>query len=414
MLKDLLLDILDILFPLLLYQFMILTKPSLTLFQKQMLLGLLCGLAIVLSILLPDVITNDLEGDLRSIPLIIALLYGGFRGGTIAFACLIVCRYFIQLDGFLMTAMASILVFTISCFFIPHFHKRSPASRWIIGVCLSTGAYLLSWGTTFFSSQLIESTSFVTLMQIGWVQLATTCVSVLLMEETIKTQSLQEQIIRNEKLNVTGQLAGSVAHEIRSPLTSMKGFLQLTLRSTDGKNREYLEITMSELNRVESIIDDFINLAQPQMEVMEKLSISEMLNQVKEYVHPLALTNRVKLTMDIEPHLWIQANSCKITEALVAIIHNSIEASSHMKGWVSIKAYRQWNRVCIEISDNGIGMTPEELGRLGTPYYSTKTNGTGLSLMAAYRIIQAISGKLEYRSVKGKGTTALMILPISK
>ncbi|WP_442603994.1 ATP-binding protein [Paenibacillus sp. KN14-4R] len=114
--------------------------------------------------------------------------------------------------------------------------------------------------------------------------------------------------------------------------------------------------------------------------------------------------------MDSEDNLWIQAEQFKIKQALMNIIKNSIDASTG-KGQVSIKAYRQLNKVCIKIRDNGVGMTSEELAILGTPFYSTKTNGTGLGLMVTFRIIQAIKGTLEFQSVKGEGTNALVILP---
>ncbi|MED0671021.1 ATP-binding protein [Aneurinibacillus aneurinilyticus] len=412
MLKDLLLDILDILFPLLLYQFVILTKPSINRTQKcQMLLGLLCGTAIVLSMLFPTKITNDFDGDLRSIPLIISVLYGGYIGGVVSFTCFLICRYFIGLDGFFISFFASSIICAFAYLFVTHFDKRPPRTRFIICMSLSLVAFIILWCASIFSYQAREFSTISTILQICLLQLLTMCMSVFLMEVTIKTKSMQEQIIRTEKLNITSQLAASVAHEIRSPLTSIKGFLQLMLHNAEGKNKGYLEISMAELKRAEYIINDFLNFAKPQIETVEVFTICQILNQIKESVFTFAQTNNVKLDVNSEQNLWIQADQFKIKQALIYIIKNSIEASMISQGQVSIKAYRKLNKVCIQICDNGTGMTSEELMRLGTPFYSTKTNGTGLGLMVAFRIIQAVSGKLEFQSVKGKGTTALVIFP---
>ncbi|MGG3306584.1 ATP-binding protein [Paenibacillus sp. 2KB_20] len=413
MLKDLLLDIIDILFPLLLYQFVCITNK--TFYDKgqrrQMFLGLMCGTAIVLSMLFPTTITNDFEGDLRSIPLIISALYGGYMGGLISFAFLIVCRFFIGMDGFFISFIASFIICAAASLFAARFNKRPPKARFIICIFLTLVAMTISWYASVFTYQKDEFYSISNAFQICLIQLISMCMSVFLMEVTIKTISMQEQIIRTEKLNVTSQLAASVAHEIRSPLTSIKGFLQLSLRNAEGKVKQYLEISMVELNRMEYIINDFLNYSKPQIETIEVFSLCEILNQIKESVDPFAYSKNVDLNVDSEDNLWIQAEQFKIKQAVMNIIKNSIDASTGSKGQISIKAYRQLNKVCIKIRDNGVGMTSEELAILGTPFYSTKTNGTGLGLMVTFRIIQAINGQLEFQSIKGEGTTALVILP---
>ncbi|OPA73607.1 hypothetical protein BVG16_27760 [Paenibacillus selenitireducens] len=413
MLKDLLLDILDILFPLLIYQFVCITNKN---FYKrdqhrQMLLGLCCGTAIVLSMLLPATITNDFDGDLRSILLIISVLYGSYRGGIISLTFFLVCRFFIGMDGFFISFVASFIICAATYPFAARFHKRSPQTRFIICFLLTIASFIILWCASVFTYQMDELKSISITFQIFLLQLITMCMSVFLMEITIKAISMQEQIICTEKLNVTSQLAASVAHEIRSPLTSIKGFLQLLLRNAEGKEKQYLEISMVELNRMEYILNDFLNYAKPQIETKKVFTVSEILNQIKESIDPIAQSNSVGLDVVSEDNLWIQADQYKIKQALINIIKNSIDASIASKGQVSITAYRQLNKVCIKIRDNGVGMTSEQLSILGTPFYSTKMNGTGLGLMVTFRIVQAINGKLEFQSVKGEGTTALVILP---
>lgn len=450
MIKDLLLDILDILIPLLLYQLICITnhnfyknehpstyperRPAAAdgsfsrdirkwafkaynlLYPKkdqrrQMLLGLCCGIAIVLSMLFPSNITNDFDGDLRSIPLIIAVLYGGNVGGIISFISFVMCRFLIGLDDFFIGFIASLLICAAAYPFAARFNQKSPQFRFITSILLTTASFIVSWGGFILTKQMNESYSGFFMLQVFLLQLVTMSLAVFLMEVTIKAICMQEQIIRTEKLNVTSQLAASVAHEIRSPLTSIKGFLQLSMRNAEGKNKKYLEISMMELNRMEYIINDFLNYAKPQLETIEVFPVSVILGQIKEEIEPAAQANHVNLEMLAEDDLWIQADRSKIKQALTHIIRNSIDATSASKGRISIAAFRHFHHVCIRIRDNGVGMSPEQLSILGNPFYSTKLNGTGLGLMVTFRIIQAVGGSLEFQSVKGEGTTALVTLP---
>ncbi len=408
MIKDLLLDILDILFPLLLYQFVILTRSTMETVQKQLLLGLLCGAGIVSSMLLPTVITNDFEGDLRSIPLIISLLYGGYIGGFLSLASLLICRWFIAMDGFVLSLVASIAISIGTAFFVARFDKRQPLHRLTICMGLTLAAFFLLWFTSLLSDQAFERTGLSGTVQIGLLHLVTMCMSVYLMEVSIQTHSLQKQMVGTEKLNAISQLSASVAHEIRSPLTAVKGFLQLVLRDVDGKNKEYLEMAADEVSRAEYIINDFLNFAKPQLETIEALSIPEILKQVKESVPS---GENVELFVASDENLTIRADRFKIRQALFHIVKNSLDASVSTESSVSITAFRESDTVCISIRDQGVGMTEDEVARLGTPFYSTKTNGTGLGLMVAFKIIHAIGGKVEFTSVKGEGTEARVSLP---
>jgi two-component system sporulation sensor kinase B len=361
--------------------------------------------------LLPTNITNDFDSDLRTIPLIIAVLYGSNVGGTISFILFFICRYLIGLDNTLIAFMTSLLICAAAYPFAARFNKKSPQFRFIISILLTITAFIVLWGGFILTNQMPESYSKFLILQVFILQLITMCMAVLLMEVTIKAICMQEQIIRTEKLNVTSQLAASVAHEIRSPLTSIKGFLQLSLRNAEGKNKKYLEISMMELGRMEYIINDFLNYAKPQMESIGVFPVSEILFQIKDEMEPIARANHVDLQMLPEEDLWIQADLSKIKQALTHIIRNSIDATSASKGQVSITAYRQYNQICIRIRDNGVGMSAEQLSILGDPFYSTKVNGTGLGLMVTFRIIQSIGGRVEFKSIKGEGTTALVTLP---
>lgn len=110
------------------------------------------------------------------------------------------------------------------------------------------------------------------------------------------------------------------------------------------------------------------------------------------------------------PDLTIEGNSSKFKQAFINLVKNSIEAL-HSNGWIRIAAHKQDGQVIIRIRDNGVGMNRKELARLGEPYYSNKTKGTGLGLMVTFRIIEVMQGKLEFHSEKGVGTEVTVTFP---
>jgi two-component system sporulation sensor kinase B len=218
------------------------------------------------------------------------------------------------------------------------------------------------------------------------------------------------QLQRSEKMEIISELAASVAHEVRNPLQVTRGFLQLFNEKTDDKGREYLGLAIEELDRASNIITDFLTFAKPQLEDITELNVSNELRQIEGIILPLASLNGGEILMDVYPKLVIRGNAAKFKQALINIIKNSIESiQSH--GQIQIKAYEDKEQVIIRIQDNGEGMGPIELVKLGEPYFSTKKKGTGLGLMVTFRIIEAMQGEIHFSSEKGVGTEAVIRFP---
>jgi two-component system sporulation sensor kinase B len=218
------------------------------------------------------------------------------------------------------------------------------------------------------------------------------------------------QMQRTEKMGIISELAASVAHEVRNPLQVTRGFLQMFNDKTDGKGREYLALAIEELDRASTIITDFLTFAKPQLEDITEFNVSTELKQIEGIILPLASLNGGEILMDIYPKLIIRGNAAKFKQALINIIKNSIE-SIQGQGQIQIKAYEDQEQVIIRIQDNGEGMEPRELAKLGEPYFSTKTKGTGLGLMVTFRIIEAMQGEIQFTSKKGVGTEAAIRFP---
>ncbi|WP_274648668.1 sensor histidine kinase [Paenibacillus humicola] len=216
---------------------------------------------------------------------------------------------------------------------------------------------------------------------------------------------------RTEKMKIISDLAASVAHEVRNPLQVTRGFLQLLSERIDERNKPHFAMAIDELDRASGIITDFLTFAKPELEEMKAMNVSEEIRQIEAMMSPLATMKGGKLLVEVPQGLHINGNPSKFKQALMNMIKNSIEAIDG-GGRVEISARPEQEKAVICIKDNGEGMEEEELAKLGDPYFSTKKKGTGLGLMVTFRIIEVMSGTIEFRSRKGKGTEAIIQFPI--
>lgn len=215
---------------------------------------------------------------------------------------------------------------------------------------------------------------------------------------------------QSEKMEILSELAASVAHEVRNPLQVTRGFLQLLGGKTGTKEQEYLNLALTELDRASEIITDFLTFAKPELDEIQVLDVAEELRHIEGILMPMATMHGGAIELDANPDLRIQGNSSKFKQAFINMIKNSIEAFTE-KGLIRVEAYEREGQVIIRIEDNGIGMDEEELKRLGEPYFSNKTKGTGLGLMVTFRIIEVMQGKMHIKSEKGVGTVITVSFP---
>lgn len=218
------------------------------------------------------------------------------------------------------------------------------------------------------------------------------------------------QLQLSDKMEMISSLAASVAHEVRNPLQVTRGFLQLVAARTDDKNKEYMGIAIEELDRASVIITDFLTFAKPQFDELVDLNVSKEISQIEGIIVPLATLYGGRITVSVPNDLYIRGNASKLKQVLINIIKNSIEAFQ-VDGQIHIWAYKKNDEVYIHIKDNGEGIEPAKLIKLGEPYYSTKTKGTGLGLMITFRIIEAMQGHLEFKSQRYIGTEAIISFP---
>ncbi|MDH4424781.1 MULTISPECIES: PAS domain S-box protein [Bacillus] len=230
--------------------------------------------------------------------------------------------------------------------------------------------------------------------------------------ERLKTEEL---LRKSEKLAVVGQLSTAIAHEIKNPLTAMKGFMQL-LKSMENKNTEhYIDIMLAEVERIDSITNEFMTLAKPEALEIKTNDLNVLMKQIVMLLEPQAIMNCIQIKTEFTSDTsFILCEENQLKQAFINILKNAIEATP-MGGeiLIQIEYVPDQNQVNIRFTDYGCGIEQERIPYLGEPFYSLKENGIGLGLMICYKIIEKHQGKILIESEVGKGTTVNINLPIS-
>lgn len=234
------------------------------------------------------------------------------------------------------------------------------------------------------------------------------------MEQILQQTKIQRELQKAEKMNAIGQLAASVAHEIRNPMTVVKGFLQIFLAKDQMSDEEitYIKLMIDELDRAETIINDYLSLAKPDIEQTEKIDACEVASKVLDLMNSYAMMSKnISVVPVLRDGVYIKGNKSELKQVLINILKNGIEAMKN-GGVLSIKVFKEENHGVFEISDTGIGMSANELNRLGTAFYSLKEKGTGIGMMVCYQIVERMKGRIEVQSQNGKGTTFKIFIPL--
>ncbi|MEH7114064.1 HAMP domain-containing sensor histidine kinase [Neobacillus niacini] len=234
-------------------------------------------------------------------------------------------------------------------------------------------------------------------------------------ERMKKQQTYYEQIQHSERLKTTGQLAAAVAHEIRNPLTVVKGFLQLFEQDSSftDERKGHFTLMIDELNTAEQVISQFLSIAKPDKEnVTENVDVNVVLQSVTDLLHSYGLLHDNRIELNVTGDCTISANTIEFKQLLINIIKNAIEASN-IGDLVHVTAGREKEFVVIQVIDYGRGMSEEEVASLGTPFYSLKSKGTGLGMMICFNIVDKFKGTIDFQSSIGHGTTVTIRFPSS-
>lgn len=228
-------------------------------------------------------------------------------------------------------------------------------------------------------------------------------------------ERLTEELFNAEKYHLIGQLTASISHEIRNPLTTARGFLQLMGRSgLDSATLErYRTNALEGIDGANAIITDYLNYSKPSVDEPRLLDVRQELASVEQWVKPLCVMTGVELVSrhGVHDELPVVGDSKKLQQCLLNIMKNAVESMPE-GGVLTVSSRKENGKVLIFIRDTGIGMNEQQLKRIGMPFYTTKEKGTGLGLMVVTNLIQAMGGRLYFRSKPGQGTICEVHLPL--
>jgi signal transduction histidine kinase len=228
-----------------------------------------------------------------------------------------------------------------------------------------------------------------------------------------KQEQTQIQLERSHKLSLVGQMAASVAHEIKNPLASIKGALEiLSDDSTSAADRaEFRETATKEIRRIDGTISEFLEFARPRRSEFKKLNLSNTLRTSLKQIEVHASKAGLQFVDRIKDNVYIHGDREKIHQVILNLLINSIQASSSGSAIEIHLDETKEDRATMTIRDHGKGMAPEELDRIFEPFYSTKPAGTGLGLAIVKGIVENHRGKISFDSAPGHGTTATVAFP---
>ncbi|MGE5380422.1 MAG: MASE3 domain-containing protein [Methylocystaceae bacterium] len=237
---------------------------------------------------------------------------------------------------------------------------------------------------------------------------------VIVLQDITAMRNQYEIVKQREKLAVLGQMAAGIVHEIKNPLTAIRGFSQLLLReSLEPKTRSYLNTMLEAADDLNRVVSDFLSFASPRAPQFAPISLNQLLTSVLYLIQGNSLMSNIEVqynpTPDEKP---VYADRQQLKQVIMNITENAMEAIGEVeRPQLVFSTMVSGNEMQILITDNGPGITAEEQHFLGTPFFTTKDRGTGLGLSICYQIIKEHQGHVEVHSQPGSGTTFVICLP---
>lgn len=219
----------------------------------------------------------------------------------------------------------------------------------------------------------------------------------------------------NSRLAAVGRLASGAAHEIRNPLTSVRGFLQLAERQGSGAAKQWIQLALAELDRISALVRDLLVYARPQQRADEPIDVlqlaGETLTLVRERAHAQGVETAARVERGTPDPVYVMGDRNQLKQVLLNLFQNALEALP-TGGALEVVVALQDEHVLCSVNDTGPGIPAEVRDRLFEPFFTTKEHGTGLGLMISRQIIQQHGGAIEVQSEAGRGTAMIISLPV--
>lgn len=245
--------------------------------------------------------------------------------------------------------------------------------------------------------------------------------NIIIFQDLTKMKAMEEQLRRDERLKALGELSIGIAHEIRNPLASISGSIQVLKEDLDlsGEDSKLMEIVLRETDRLNLLITDYLLFARPAQGKRELVNLTGIISETVKMFGNSPEAARVEVENSVEDEIYVDGDPRQLGQVFWNLIINSAHA---MKNGGKIKISSRFDygphvsapSVELKLADTGEGIKPEHLNRIFDPFFSTKDSGTGLGLAIVHRIIESHGGSIEVKSALGRGAVFKLRLPLSE
>ncbi|TYO96543.1 signal transduction histidine kinase [Desulfallas thermosapovorans DSM 6562] len=237
-----------------------------------------------------------------------------------------------------------------------------------------------------------------------------------IVDDITENKDMERKVQRSATLSAIGELAAGTAHEIRNPLTSIRGFLQLLQEKKEariGDYNNYFTIMLREVDRINSITTEFLKLARTEKPVLNRVSLTGITNSIWELLQSDALLKDITLVRELDPHIPpIMGNDDLIKQAIINLAQNALQFTSR-GGTVKVTVSKNNRNVVLTVADNGSGIDQSILPRIFDPFFTTRAEGTGLGLAITSKIVNDLDGTIRVTSRPGQGTSFSIKFPVA-
>lgn len=407
-------NIFFIIFPIVLYQMMAGAGKRNFFVDYRITMTILFSISIILCMVFPyQFLTDEYIFDLRQVPMIVGALYGGPVISAVLFLVSAIGRILIGGDGMYIAILNQFIIAAGVPFIRPAYIRMGRGMKVATVFIISILSLLFNMfaGFLLFGDPIHDIIGIWLMLMLN--QGLLIVLTALLIEHIVRQELLLNTLMKHEKLESVSHFAAAVSHELRNPMQSIKGFIQL-MQAYDysrDKQLEFHETILSEINAAEGLIDDYLIYAKPVYGELDRMSVNDEVCGVMKLLRPYANSLDVELFCHpAETDIYIRGDRQKFRQAMVNIIRNGVESMPN-GGDVIARIKVQPSKVAVEVADRGVGMTKEEVERLGEPYFSNKIKGTGLGMMVTYSVIHQMKGTIIVNSEKGLGTVFKLVFP---
>ncbi|QPC46568.1 ATP-binding protein [Mangrovibacillus cuniculi] len=364
----------------------------------------------VLCMLYPIESLGETNFDLRMVLILVGAIYFGLIPSFIIFLIISIGRIIIGGEFVFLG-----LLINFTAFVVPHMFKRffNPFEKQFLIRCIAFYfVYFIITNILVYNMVPFVQMSF--LLTYNTAFFATYLALLFLLEKLKDVNRQVEEATYLQNVHTIGQMAAAFAHEIRNPITTVRGFIQYL--STENHHKDlskFSPLILEELDRTNQVITDYLQLAKPRKPIIDSFMVDRIVKDTISMVAPSATFQGIRFEQELSPHLFMKADGQHVKQCLLNILLNSVEASppnsviNVSSGICSKKLF-----AFISVTDYGVGMTTEELEKVGILHYTTKTTGTGIGSMVVNRLLREMNGSVKYESVKNEFTKVTMFLPL--